>query len=232
MNSTNENIVILVEPELPENIGFCVRAMACMGLSKLVLVGTPRPDPESPAFRTATLGKDILANAREVTTLQEAFGEARTTIAFTRRPHHKPLVALPHLAAESMQYEAPWALVFGRESIGLTSPEVLSCDLACCIPTSHQTGSFNLGQAVAIALATLHDCPPKPVDDMGQGSALAVKREEWVEKVARQIEARGALHPARLEAGRKHLHDLLRRLRPNDGELRFLEGLTRRFLDD
>lgn len=230
--STSKNRVILVEPELPENIGFCVRAMACFGLTELVLVGAVRPTPDSAAFRTATLGKEILAQAKEATTLREAFGEARTSIAFTRRPHHKGLVALPHLARTSTQYEAPWALVFGRESIGLTSEEVLACDLACNIPTTHPTGSFNLGQAVAIALATLHECPPMPVDEEGQGSALAARREEWSERVAREIEARGVLHPARLEAGRKHLHDLLRRLRPNDGELRFLEGLTRRFLEN
>jgi TrmH family RNA methyltransferase len=231
-DSKPKNIVVLVEPELAENIGFCVRAMACFGLTELVLVGTPRPSPDSAAFRTATLGKEILAQAREASSLHEAFGAARTSIAFTRRPHHKGLIALPHLARASAQHEAPWALVFGRESIGLTSEEVLACDLACNIPTSHPTGSFNLGQAVAIALAMLHECPPMPVDEEGQGSALAARREEWSQRVAREIEARGVLHPARLEAGRRHLHELLRRLRPSDGELRFLEGLTRRFLEN
>jgi tRNA/rRNA methyltransferase len=220
--------VVLVEPELPENIGFVVRAMSCFGLSRLVLVGCPRPEPDSPAFRTATLGKEILAAAEEAATLREAFGDARTTVAFTRRPHRTALVPLPRLTQESGLHEAPWALVFGRESIGLTSEEVLACDIACNIPTHHPTGSLNLGQAASIAMAFLQAAPPRRSAGDGEGTALAAKREEWVAWAAAEIEARGLLHPARLDAGRKHLSDLLRRLRPSDGELRFLEGISRK----
>lgn len=224
--------VILVEPELPENIGFVVRAMSCFGWSKLVLLNAKRPDPESPAFRTATLGKEILARAEEASSLEEAFGDARTTIAFTRRPHQKGLLPLPHLAQDSVSHEAPWALVFGRESIGLTSEEVMACDIACSIPTVHATGSLNLGQAASIALAFLHDLPARPVQEAGEGSALATAREEWARWVGDEIEKRGLLHPARLEAGRRHLQSILRRMRPNDGELRFLQGLSRRLAKD
>ncbi|MEN9355154.1 MAG: hypothetical protein RL318_2479 [Fibrobacterota bacterium] len=224
--------VILIEPELPENIGFVVRAMSCFGWDRLVLVNAKRPDPESPAFRTATLGKEILARAQEASSLEDAFGDARTTVAFTRRPHQKGLLALPHFAAESAQHEAPWALVFGRESIGLTSDEVMACDIACNIPTVHATGSLNLGQAASIALAFLHDLPTRPVVEAGEGSALAVAREDWARWVGDQIERRGLLHPARLDAGRRHLQGILRRMRPNDGELRFLQGLSRRLAKD
>jgi TrmH family RNA methyltransferase len=222
--------VILVEPEVPENIGFVVRAMSCFGWSRLVLVNARRPDPDSPAFRTATLGKEILAQAREASSLQEAFGDARTTVAFTRRPHQKGLVPLPHLAQGSDVHEAPWALVFGRESIGLTSEEVMACDVACSIPTVHPTGSLNLGQAAAIALAFLHEVPTRPVGSEGEGSALAAAREAWAGWVGDEIEKRGLLHPARLEAGRRHLSSILRRMRPSDGELRFLQGLSRRLV--
>lgn len=224
--------VILVEPELPENIGFVVRAMSCFGWSKLVLLNARRPDPESPAFRTATLGKEILARAEEASSLEEAFGDARTTVAFTRRPHQKGLLPLPHLAQDSLQHEGPWALVFGRESIGLTSEEVMACDIACSIPTVHATGSLNLGQAASIALAFLHDLPSRPVQEAGEGSALATAREEWARWVGDEIEKRGLLHPARLDAGRRHLQSILRRMRPNDGELRFLQGLSRRLAKD
>jgi len=224
--------VILVEPELPENIGFVVRAMSCFGWSKLVLLNARRPDPESPAFRTATLGKEILARAEEASSLEEAFGDARTTVAFTRRPHQKGLLPLPHLAQDSLSHEAPWALVFGRESIGLTSEEVMACDIACSIPTVHTTGSLNLGQAASIALAFLHDLPSRPVQEAGEGSALATAREEWARWVGDEIEKRGLLHPARLDAGRRHLQSILRRMRPNDGELRFLQGLSRRLAKD
>lgn len=217
------NRVILVEPEIPENVGFSVRAMSCFGWTDLALVG-PVPDPDSPAYRTATMGKDILTRARSHPDLRSAFGQARTTVAFTRRPHRKGLIDVQRLA--ELRLERPLALVFGRESIGLTSEEVLSCDYACRIPTVHETGSLNLGQAVAVALACLHELPPPPSPDAGPAPAVAVLREEWTESILRRAES--FLHPARREAGRRHLSALLRRLRPSREELRFLGALLER----
>lgn len=215
--------VILVEPEIAENIGFCVRAMSCFGWTDLAVVGEV-PQAESPAFRTATLGKDILERASSHADLRSAFGPARTTVAFTRRPHRKGLVDLPRLA--QMRLEGPVALVFGRESIGLTSDEVLSCDLACRIPTVHETGSLNLGQAVAVALSALHRTEPPDPPDPAKGAAVAALREEWTESILARAEE--YLHPARREAGRRHLAALLRRLRPTREELRFLGALLER----
>ncbi|MCB9497092.1 MAG: RNA methyltransferase [Fibrobacteria bacterium] len=221
----NLNRIVLVEPELPENIGFVARAMSCFGWSDLAVVG-PALDPTSAAWRTATLGKEILDAATSHETLLSAFGPARTTIAFTRRPHQKGLVDLPDLARRLPDLESPVALVFGRESIGLTSDEVLACDLACQIPTHHPTGSLNLGQAVAIALSHLHDRPaPPPSGSVSRGAALASLREEWVRGTLERTDLLGILHPARREAGRRHLASLFRRLRPSREELRFLTAL-------
>lgn len=222
--------VILVEPELPENVGFVARAMSCFGWTELAFVG-PKPDPSSAAWRTATLGKEILDAATSHDDLLSAFGSARTTIAFTRRPHQKGLVDLPDLSERMPRLEGPVALVFGRESIGLTSDEVLACDFACQIPTSHPTGSLNLGQAAAIALAFLHDKPTHS-SPVNKGSALASLREQWVRETLEQTDALGILHPARREAGRRHLASLLRRLRPSREELRFLTALLARLTRD
>lgn len=220
----NNHRLILVEPEIPENIGFVVRAMSCFGWTDLALVGTTKPDPTSSAYRTATLGKDILDRCTVHPNLQEAFGNTRTTIAFTRRPHQKGLVDLPNLA-HKQDLDAPWALVFGRESIGLTSEEVHQCDFACRIPTDHPTGSLNLGQAVAVALSGLHSTPVASRDP-SKGADLAVMREDWVRRILAKADSH--LHPSRQEAGRKHLAALLRRLRPTRSELRFLGGLLER----
>lgn len=221
---SNRHRLILVQPEIPENIGFVVRAMSCFGWSELALVGTEKPSTDSVAYRTATLGKDILDRCTVHADLLDAFGEARTSIAFTRRPHQKGLVDLPDLARKT-DLDAPWALVFGRESIGLTSEEVLQCDLACRIPTDHPTGSLNLGQAVAVALSGLHATVP-PVRDPAKGAELAILRETWVRQILAKADSH--LHPARREAGRKHLSALLRKLRPTRAELRFLGGLLER----
>ena len=224
-NATVPNRVILVEPEMPENVGFVVRAMSCFGWTDLAIVGN-KPDRESAAYRTATMGKEILDSCTTHPDLVSAFGEARTTIAFTRRPHQKGLIALQHLAASPSGLEAPWALVFGRESIGLTSDEVMACDIACNIPTVHATGSLNLGQAAAVALAGFHSVKPRTVQDPSRTTALASLREAWVKDIMSNAES--MLHPARREAGRRHLASLLRRLRPTREELRFLTSFLGR----
>lgn len=223
--------IILVEPELPENIGFVARAMSCFGWTELAFVGA-KPDPSSAAWRTATLGKEILEGATSHPDLVSAFGSARTTIAFTRRPHQKGLVDLPDMAERLPRLESPVALVFGRESIGLTSEEVLACDFACQIPTSHPTGSLNLGQAAAIALSWLHARPAPLPPPPGKGAALASLREQWVRQTLERSDALELLHPARREAGRRHLASLLRRLRPTREELRFLTSLLARLTRD
>jgi len=224
------NRIILVEPELPENVGFVARAMSCFGWSDLAFVGPPQ-EKGSAAWRTATLGKEILDASTAHETLLSAFGSARTTIAFTRRPHQKGLIDLPVLAERLPRLESPVALVFGRESIGLTSDEVLACDFACQIPTKHSTGSLNLGQAVAIGLSWLHDKPAYPAD-IPKGAAVASLREHWVRQTLEQSDALGLLHPSRREAGRRHLASLLRRLRPSREELRFLTSLLARLTRD
>lgn len=225
------NRIILVEPELPENVGFVARAMSCFGWTDLAFVGPPA-DPSSAAWRTATLGKEILDASTAHESLVSAFGPARTTIAFTRRPHQKGLIDLPDLAERLPRLESPVALVFGRESIGLTSDEVMSCDYACQIPTSHATGSLNLGQAAAIALSWLHDKPGPFSPDASKGAAVASLREEWVRKTLAETDAIGLLHPSRREAGRRHLASLLRRLRPSREELRFLTSLLAKLTRD
>lgn len=210
---------------MPENVGFVVRAMACFGWTDLAIVGE-RPGRESAAYRTATMGKEILDSCTTHPDLVSAFGDARTTVAFTRRPHQKGLVALPHLAASPSGLEVPWALVFGRESIGLTSDEVMSCDIACNIPTVHTTGSLNLGQAAAVALAGFHSVKPRTAQDPARTTALASLREAWVKDIMTNAES--MLHPARREAGRRHLASLLRRMRPTREELRFLTSFLGR----
>ena len=60
--------------------------------------------------------------------------------------------------------------------------------------------------------------------------AVAALRESWVQDV--MLRAESLLHPARREAGRRHLASLLRRMRPTREELRFLTSFLARLSDD
>ena len=80
----------------------------------------------------------------------------------------RAVVPLPELP-DPTSLDGQVALVFGRESSGLTNEEVLLCDLAFSIPTSKAYSSMNLSHAIAVTLYDLYEKygekdPPRVTD--------------------------------------------------------------------
>ena len=144
--------VILVNPSHPGNIGAAARAMKLMDLSDLVLVEPKRfPDPEATA--RATGAAHLLEEARVVSTLSEALENCTTVYATTARSRAlaAPAATAREWAVEMAKHpEEQIAIVFGRESSGLTNEEVGLAHRIICIPTSAEFSSLNLAQAVQI----------------------------------------------------------------------------------
>jgi tRNA (cytidine32/uridine32-2'-O)-methyltransferase len=144
--------VILVNPSHPGNIGATARAMKLMGLSDLVLVSPEKfPDPDATA--RATGASDLLVNAQVVPVLSEALIDCVVVYAATARGRS---LAIPTLSARDCGLEVAQlsgekiALVFGRESSGLTNEELSLAHRAICIPTCSEFSSLNLASAVQI----------------------------------------------------------------------------------
>ena len=164
--------VILVEPETPGNVGFACRVMANFGVKKLRIVGTdPREYPQAQIFSVNAV--DILENAEIYENLESALRDMEASWAATARTgsNHSvtracvPIRDLPDPGAR----DGDVALVFGRESNGLTNEEVLLCDLAFTIPTSEDYNSMNLSHAIAVVLYELYGnyaevTPRRPTD--------------------------------------------------------------------
>jgi TrmH family RNA methyltransferase len=159
--------VVLVEPESPGNVGFVARVMANFGVSDLRIVNAdPRFDDQAQMF--AVRAKDILERAVILPDLKSALEDTDVSWAATARHGGNlsvtratlPLTELP----DPLSLDGRIALVFGRESAGLTNEEVLECDLAFTIPSSKEYPSLNLSHAVAV---TLYDIfrrfAPEPV---------------------------------------------------------------------
>jgi tRNA/rRNA methyltransferase len=148
-------IVVLVEPQLGENIGAAARAMANFGLSKLRLV-KPRPEWPSPEARKMASGADrILSGAALFDTLEEAIADCTIVLATTARAHDqaKPVIG----ADEAAQLMAPRvaagetvAVLFGRERHGLENHEVALADRIITFPINPAFASLNLAQAVVV----------------------------------------------------------------------------------
>jgi len=143
--------VILVEPEHPHNVGFVARSMKSNGLSDLRIVRRSWPLPKS-CRNTAHASTDILDNARLCKTLKEAISDCSYTVAFSRRLFDTvvPHISLKELPPVCEEKNGTIALVFGRESRGLSFEEIEQCALQCEIPVAGQM-SINLSHAVSVA---------------------------------------------------------------------------------
>jgi tRNA/rRNA methyltransferase len=148
-------VVVLVEPQLGENIGAAARAMANFGLSRLRLV-KPRQNWPNDKARMMAAGADrILDGAELYDTLEAAIADCSVVLATTARAHDqaKPVVganeAVRQIAPRIAAHETV-AIVFGRERNGLENDEVALADAIITLPVNPAFASLNLAQAVVI----------------------------------------------------------------------------------
>ncbi|SDC61336.1 RNA methyltransferase [Natrinema hispanicum] len=153
--------VAVVDAQSPGNVGTIARAMKNFGFEDLLLVDPPELDPDGEAYGFAGHAReDVLPNADEISF--DYLVENYHTIGCTavtneddnshmRFPYSTPA----DLADRLPTVEAPTALVFGRERVGLTNEELARIDEICSIPANADYPVLNLGQAATITLYEL-----------------------------------------------------------------------------
>lgn len=160
MDGLSTPAVVLVRPREEGNVGSAARAMANMGLDRLILV-EPAAEIGKVAAAFAVGARHVLDGARRVSDLREALAPFRrivgTTSSRDRRwevPVLTPRELPAHLAADPEAPEAPedipTALLFGPEVGGLTNEELSLASLLVTIPCSPVQPTLNLAQAVLI----------------------------------------------------------------------------------
>jgi len=147
--------VVLVNPQLGENIGMAARAMANFGLADLLLVG-PRTDwDKEKALATASGAAETVANARVEPVLAVALKSYHYVYATTARPRGMTKeVMTPEQASADMHRRIgegqKIAILFGRERYGLTNDEVSLADMIITAPVNPAYASLNIAQAVLL----------------------------------------------------------------------------------
>lgn len=146
---------MLVGPENPLNVGFVARAMKAFGETELVVADAPWKTLPAEARVTGVSAPEILDGVRFEERLEDALKGCTTAVAFSRRPTalRQDEFTLPAVP-KTLNLEGRTALVFGRESKGLTRAESALCPYLARIPCENGV-SLNLGQAVAVALFSL-----------------------------------------------------------------------------
>jgi tRNA/rRNA methyltransferase len=232
--ATPAPIVVLVEPQLGENIGAAARAMANFGLSRLRLVKPLQGWPNEKARVMAAGADRILDGAVLYDTLGEAIGDCSFVLATTARNHDqaKLVVGADRAAvemAERVKAGENVALVFGRERNGLENHEVGLADRIVTLPVNPAFASLNLAQAVVIVayewfkrangelpFGTAERSPPVTQQQL---SAYFADLERELEKVEffRPEEKRGTMVV--------NLRNIFRRMAPSQQDIRTLHGV-------
>ena len=145
--------IVLVEPTHPGNVGAAARAMKAMGLDRLCLVA-PRRFPSAEATARAAGADDVLHAARIVESLDEALSDCGFVLGTTARSRRIewPVIDVHEGARRAVGQAArtPVAVVFGRESAGLTNAELDRCHALVRIPAAAHFSSLNVAAAVQI----------------------------------------------------------------------------------
>jgi len=155
VRNTLANIrIVLIQTSHPGNIGSAARAMKTMGLSELYLV-KPKAFPDDQAVAMSSNATDILDNAVVVDSVQDALAGCHLVVGTSAR-HERTLawdILEPRECSQQLVKQAQAgtvAVIFGRESSGLTNNELALCHYLVHIPTNPDYSSLNLASAVQI----------------------------------------------------------------------------------
>ena len=147
--------IILVEPQMAENVGMVARAMLNCGLDDLRLVRPRQRFPHARALATASGADRVVNGARIFSSTEAAIADLGLVFAATVRERDMALrVVTPRRAAEEMRAFAGKGragVMFGKESKGLANDDVVLADAILTVPVNPSFGSLNLAQAVFAA---------------------------------------------------------------------------------
>jgi tRNA/rRNA methyltransferase len=222
--------IILVRPQLGENIGKAARAMLNFGLTDLRLVA-PRDGWPNPDAGPAASGADIvLAQAMVFATLSDAIADCAHVYATTvrRRELIKPVVSPEQAAAAIMAEPGRSALVFGPERSGLETADVSLARTILTIPINPDFGSLNLAQAVIIAAyewSKHQTLEQPPITDLGEPAPQS-DLDGLVHAMEIMLDAKGYFHPPeRRNATKRSLRTLLTKPRWTAKEVQMMRGI-------
>ncbi len=228
-------VVVLVEPQLGENIGAAARAMANFGLSRLRLVKPRQSWPNDKAQIMAAGADRILERAVLYNTLGGALADCSFVLATTARAHDqaKPVVGPAEAAAQIVPRIAAGetvAIVFGRERNGLENVEVALADRIVTLPVNPAFASLNLAQAIVIVayewfkLTTAGKLP----FGMPDKSAAAPKQQllAFFAALERELEKVEFFRPPdKRETMQINLRNIFSRMQPTQQDIQTLHGV-------
>ena len=229
---TGKPVIVLVRPQLGQNIGKAARAMLNFGLTEMRLVA-PRDGWPNPDAGPAASGADVvLEQAQVFDTTEAAIADCSLVFASTvrRRDLVMPVVGPEEMADRIAASPAQSAILFGPERSGLETEEVALANAIVTVPINPDFGSLNLAQAVillayecsrrsSLAQPTAKDAePPAPHGEL----------EGMVQQLNAELDAKGYFHPpSRTQATKNTLRTIFTKTGWSSREVKAVRGIVR-----
>jgi tRNA/rRNA methyltransferase len=239
--------VLLMEPQIPENIGMVARAMGNFGLHDLRVIAPRDGWPSEKARSVASGAAAIIDDARLEPSLAGATGDLHWLAATTARQRdmRKPVMTPEEAAGEMVrrtQKGERCGILFGRERHGLQSDEVAVADAVVMIPVNNRFASLNLAQSVlllgyewlkaagsaSLGRVTSHE---KPVESgLRLGNDRIADKDSlygFFEHIEAELERLGFFYPPhRRHVVVRNLRTMFTRMQLTDQEVRTLRGIV------
>jgi len=231
--------IILVEPQLGENIGTAARAMMNCGLDDLRLVRPRDGWPSDKAIAAASGADAVLAKARLYPGVPAAIADLVHVYAATARdrgmvrrevtPRHAATEMRTRLAADE-----PCGLLFGPERTGLLNNDVALADTVLTVPLNPGFASLNLAQAVMIVgYEWFTSGAEAPAETLRRGGSRPATKEEllnFFDHLEEELVKNGFLHNRESRPSMvRNLRSLFQRAQCTEQELRTLHGVVTAF---
>src|SRR6201995_2600976 len=229
-------IVILVEPQLGENIGMAARAMGNFALSRLRIVNPRDGWPNIAAQRSAAGADHILERVELFDTVEQAVADLDLLYATTARAHDqaKPVMA-PEAAARGIVGHISGGggagILFGRERWGLTNDEVARANRIVTFPVNPGFASLNLAQAVLLMgyewfkFSTAGELPFAMPERSERASQHQM--EAFFENLVRELDKVEFLRPPeKSETTLVNLRNIFSRMEPTKQDMHTLHGVV------
>ena len=229
-------VIVLVRPQLGQNIGKAARAMLNFGLTEMRLVaprdGWPNPD----AGPSASGADAVLQQAIVFDTVQGAIADCSTVFASTvrRRDLIMPVVGPEAMAQDIAGTAGRSAILFGPERSGLETEEVALASAIVTVPINPDFGSLNLAQAV-ILLAyewsrqmSLAQPPAKELEPVAQHAEL----DGLIGQLEADLEMKGYFHPpSRTQSTKNTIRTIFTKTGWSSREVKAVRGILRALVE-
>ena len=228
----NKPVIVLVRPQLGQNIGKAARAMLNFGLIQMRLV-TPRDGWPNPDAGPAASGADVvLEQAQVFDTVADAIADCRQVFASTvrRRDLVMPVVAPEEMADRIAASGERSAILFGPERSGLETEEVALANAIVTVPINPEFASLNLAQAVILLSyewsrrANLAVPPAKELEAPAPHGEI----EGLIGQLNDELENKGYFHPpSRTQATKNTLRTIFTKTGWSSREVKAVRGVIR-----